>query len=172
MKVLITGIAGTGKSTIVKELKERGITSLDLHDIPGLFFWQKKENKQKVEYIPVESREWFDTVDRLCDTFRLKEILSQYESIVVAGTTSGSNQKEFLSLFDKVILLQSDPQTLLYRMQTRINKSGYGKTRAEQDDNIEWQKEFDSQILSYGAISVSTDGELSSVVDKIVILIK
>jgi broad-specificity NMP kinase len=34
MKILITGIAGTGKSTIVKALNEKGIVSLDLHDVP------------------------------------------------------------------------------------------------------------------------------------------
>ena len=171
MKTLITGIAGTGKSTIVKALNERGVVSIDLHDILGLFFWQNKNSNQKVEYSPVHSREWFDNVDRLCDINKLKEILDQYKDIVMAGTTSGSNQKEFLSLFDKIILLQSDPKTLNHRMQTRTNKSGYGKTNAEQEDNIEWQKEFDPQLLSYGAIPVSTEGDLNRVLDKIVALI-
>lgn len=172
MKILLTGIAGTGKSTIVKNLNERGVFSLDLHDIPNLFFWQDKETGEKVEYTPVDSKEWFETVDRLCDIPILKEILSQYEDVVVAGTTSGSNQEEFLSLFDKTILLQADPQILVHRMQTRINKSGYGKTKAEQDDNIEWQREFDLNILSYGAIPVNTEGEPNDVVDKIIALTK
>lgn len=172
MRVLLTGIAGTGKSTVVEALNERGVVSLDLHDISGLLFWQDKETKEKVEYTPVESREWFDSVDRLCDIHKLKEILSQYENIVVAGTTSGSNQEEFLSLFDKIILLQANPQTLVHRMQTRTNKSGYGKTKAEQEDNVEWQKEFDPLLLSLGAIPVSTEGELGNVVDNIIALIK
>lgn len=172
MKVLLTGIAGTGKSTIIKALNEKGFVSLDLHDIPGLFFWQDKETREKVQYTPVESREWFETVDRLCDISRLKEILSQYDNVVVAGATSGSNQEEFLSLFDKIILLQADPETLVRRMQTRINKSGYGKTKAEQEDNIEWQKEFDPKILSYGAIPISTEGEITDAVDNIIGLIK
>jgi broad-specificity NMP kinase len=172
MKALLTGVAGTGKSTMVKALNEREISSLDLHDVPGLFFWQNKETKEKVEYTPVESREWFDTVDRLCDIPRLKDILSRYENVVVAGTTSGSNQEEFYSLFDKIMLLQASPQTLVHRMQTRINKSGYGKTKAEQDDTIEWQKEFDPKMISYGAIPVSTEGDLNEVVDKIIALLK
>lgn len=171
MKTLITGIAGTGKSTIVRVLKERGIISVDLHDVPGLFFWQNKNTKQKVEYSPVHSEDWFDTVDRLCDINILKELLTQYQDVVMAGTTSGPNQKEFLSVFDKIILLQSDPKTLVHRMQTRTNKSGYGKTEAEQEDNIEWQKEFDPQILSYGAIPVNTEGELNRVVDEIITII-
>lgn len=172
MKVLLTGIAGTGKSTIVSMLNEKGVVSLDLHDIPDLFFWQNKKTKEKVEYTPVVSRDWFDTVDRLCDISKLKEILSEYNDIVVAGTISSDDQESFLKVFDRVILLRANPETLLHRMQTRTNKSGYGKTQAEQEDNIEWQKEFDPQILSYGAIPVSTEGELSDVVDNIVKLLK
>lgn len=172
MKVLLTGVAGTGKSTLVKALNERGIVSLDLHDVPELFSWRDNKTKEKVEYAPVESVEWFNTVERLCDIPMLKELLSQHEDIVAAGTTGESNQEEFLSLFDKVILLQADIQTLIYRMQTRTNRSGYGKTKAEQDDNVEWQKEFDPKILSFGAIPVSTEGELNDVVDKIITLLK
>jgi broad-specificity NMP kinase len=172
MKVLITGIAGTGKSTIAKELTKRGVTAIDLHDVPGLFFWQHKKTKETVEYAPVHSKEWFDTVDRLCDINKMNELLARQSDIVMAGSTSGSNQKEFFSLFDKIILLQGDPETLVHRMQTRTNKSGYGKTEAEQEDNIEWQKEYDPLLISLGAIPVSTAGELDDVVDKIIEIIK
>ncbi|HEY0220811.1 MAG TPA: AAA family ATPase [Candidatus Paceibacterota bacterium] len=173
MKFLLTGVAGTGKSTIVKALNEKEIFSIDLHDVPGLFFWQDKNTKQKVEYSPVQSREWFDTVDRLCDIDRLKDMLDQYENIVMAGTiSSDDDQKEFLSLFDKVVLLQCNPKTLVHRMETRTNKSGYGKTKAEQEDSIEWQKEFEPAILSLGAIGVNTEGSLNDVVDKIIAIIK
>jgi len=172
MKVLITGIAGTGKSTIVKELNKKGIAAIDLHNVPGLFFWQDKETKKAVEYAPVRSKEWFDIVDRLCDIEKVEEIFAEQPGIVMAGSTSGSNQKEFFSLFDKIILLQNNPETLVHRMQTRTNKSGYGKTEAEQEDNIEWQKEYDPLLLSLGAIPVNTEGDLDSVVDKIIEIIK
>ncbi len=168
MKILLTGIAGTGKSTIVKALSERGIAAIDLHDVPDLFFWQNKVTKEKIEYTPGRPKEWFESVDRLCDIGKLKEILGQYTDIVAAGTTSGSNQKEFLSVFDKIILLQADPATLIQRMQTRTNKSGYGKSKGEQEDNIEWQKEYDPLLLSLGAIPVDTKGNLDDVVNKII----
>jgi broad-specificity NMP kinase len=171
MKTLLTGIAGTGKSTIVEALNERGIPAIDLHEIPDLFFWQDKTTKKKIEYTPVHSREWFNTVDRICDIDRLKEMLSHYDDIVMAGTTSGSDQKDFFPLFDKIILLQADPHTIVNRMQTRTNKSGYGKTKAEQEDNIKWQKEYDSLLISLRAIPVSTEGRLEDVVNKIVEII-
>ncbi|HUC01812.1 MAG TPA: AAA family ATPase [Candidatus Paceibacterota bacterium] len=172
MKVLITGIAGTGKSTIAKALNGKGIQAIDLHDVPGVFFWQDKKTKMAVEYAPVHSKDWFDTVDRLCDIGKVKEMLEQNPAVVMVGSTSGSNQNEFFSLFDKIILLQSNPETLVHRMRTRVNKSGYGKTEAEQEDNIEWQKEYDPLLLSLGAIPVNTEGDLDGVVGKIIEIIK
>lgn len=155
----------------MKALNDRGITSVDLHEIvPDIFFWQDKNTKKKVVYTPVQSRDWFNTVERICDMDRLKKMLAQQPNIVMAGTVS-SDQSEFVALFDKVILLQCDPETIIHRMKTRTNKSGYGKTPAEQEDNIEWQKEFDQTNLSLGAVSVNTSGDLNKTVDKIIGLI-
>ncbi|MEK7579015.1 MAG: AAA family ATPase [Patescibacteria group bacterium] len=167
MKVLLTGVAGTGKSTLTKALAARGLTAIDLHDVPELCFWQDKKTKERVEYVPTTSREWFDTVDRLCDIHRLKELLNQQDDIIVAGT-AGESQKDYLPLFDKVILLQCSSRAVIHRMQTRTNKSGYGKTKAEQDDNIEWQKGFDHDLLAHGAIPLNTEGSIDETVDKIV----
>ena len=172
MKTLITGIAGTGKSTIVQELNKHGVEAIDLHDIPNLFFWEDIRTKQVVEYSKNHPLDWFENVERLCNIDMLKNILNQYENIVMAGTTGGPNQKEFLSLFDKIILLQTNPETLIYRMETRNNKSGFGKTKAEQEDNIKWQKEFDPQLLSYGAIPVNTEGLIDDVIEKIIKIIR
>ena len=116
MKVLITGVAGTGKSTIAKALRQRDFFAVDFSDVKDMCFWQDVKTREKVEYSPVHSHEWFNTVKRICDINILKQILAQ-------------------------------------------------------KDNIEWQKNFDPQLLSYGAIPVNTEGGLEVVVDKIVTII-
>ena len=166
MKILLTGIAGTGKSTIIQALNEQGITAIDLHDVPDLFSWQDKKTKETVPYIPVQSREWFEAVERLCDLEKLKDLIDKYEHVVMAGTAG--NQTDIMKLFDKTILLQANPDILVERMKTRTNKSGYGKTQAEQEDNIEWQKSFDPFIISQGALPLNTEGGLDEVVNKII----
>lgn len=171
MSILLTGVAGTGKSTIVAELKRRGVDAIDLHDVKGLLFWQDKKTKQRVSYVPGVPREWFSTVDCLCDIDMLKKMLAEHPDAIMAGT-AGGNLQEYLPLFDKVVLLQADPQTLVHRMQTRTNKTGFGKAKSEQDDNIEWQKAFDPLVLSLGAIPLDTSGDIASTLDRIVELSK
>ncbi len=139
--------------------------AIDLHGT-DLVFWQDKKTKKRVTYTPGRPREWFNTVDRFFDIDRLEELLQQHSDIVVAGT-AGGNQIECFSLFDKVILLQCDSQTLIHRMKTRTNKSGFGKTKEEQDEVIEWQKEFEPIVLSHGAIPINTEGDIGEVADGI-----
>ena len=166
MKILLTGVAGTGKSSITRELNKRGIAAIDLHGVKGLLYWRDKKTKERVPYSPGRPPEWFQSVERLCDIDMLKQMLAEHEDIFMAGT-AGGNEDEYYPLFDKVILLQCDPQTLIHRMETRTNTSGFGKTKSEQDGTIEWQKSFDPHALSRGAIPVNTFGDIDSVVDKI-----
>ncbi len=167
MKTLITGVAGTGKSTTAKALREKGFFTFDFSDIPSLCYWQDETTGQKVEYSPVHSPEWFLTKKRICDIEKLKEVINQQEDVIVTGVASG-NITEYIPLFDKVLLLQCAPEALVHRLETRSNLSGYGKTKTEQDDNIEWQKEFEPQLLSYGAIPLSTQGDIETTVENII----
>ncbi len=170
MKILITGVAGTGKTTMSKALKERGILAMDFSDIKGLCFWRDKKTKEKIEYYkPIENAEFFDIHERICDTKQLKEVLDQHQDIVITGVAAG-NQTEYLSLFDTVFLLQCSAETFLHRMRTR--DAIFGKTKAEQDLVVEWQKTFDPLLLSHGAIPINTEGSLETVVDKVIAQIK
>jgi dephospho-CoA kinase len=165
MKILLTGVAATGKSTIAKALQERGIKALDFKDIPELCYWRNKETKEKVPYSLSNQREFFTENERICDLEILKNFLDHHKDIVVTGVARG-NQTGYLRLFDKVILLQCNPQTFLDRLQTR--EAPFGKTAVERDYVVDWQKELDPLLLAYGAIPVSTEGDLTSVVDALV----
>ena len=72
MKILITGVPGTGKSTISKTLNERGITSIDFSDVPDLCCWCNKITKEKIKYSPVKDIKWLDKHERICDLEKLK----------------------------------------------------------------------------------------------------
>lgn len=170
MKTLITGVPGTGKSTIAVALREKGLSVVDFSDVKGMSVWQDVNTGEIVEYSPADSKDWFLTKKRICNIEVLKGILSQQEDVIVTGVASG-NIAEYVPLFDKVILLQLNSEDLIHRLETRDNPSGYGKTKVEQEDTVRWQEEFVPLMLAHGAIPVNSEGEIGTVVDKIIALI-
>lgn len=166
-KYFITGVAGTGKTTISLALKERGITVFDFASVPGLCYWRDKITKEKSEYSPNRDKNWLDTHERICDPEGLKTLLdNQKSTVVITGVASG-NQEELLGLFDKVFLLQCDPETLLKRFRTR-ETSVFAKGLDEQNATLEWQKKFDPHYLALGAIPIRTEGAINDVIKHLI----
>jgi len=60
MKILVTGIAGTGKTSLIRALGEQGYLVIDLDD-SGLCDWIHKETGEIAEYAEGAGKEWIDT---------------------------------------------------------------------------------------------------------------
>jgi Cdc6-like AAA superfamily ATPase len=103
-KIYITGISGTGKTTISKELERKGFYSISIDEIPNLCYWINKNTKERVFTEVDLNKDFIDTHDWICDTDYLKELMNNDTDIVfVLGLAS--HQKEYLDLFDKILLL-------------------------------------------------------------------
>ncbi|WP_421709702.1 AAA family ATPase [Algihabitans sp.] len=120
MKVLITGMSGTGKSTVVEAMAKAGWRAVDL-DVNGWSHW-----------VPCEGNPTGATpgYDWMWDEARLVELLTEAtdEPLFLAGC--GPNMGLFTSLFDRIILLSAPAEVLLARVAVRTNNP-YGKTTAE-----------------------------------------
>ena len=53
-KIYITGISGTGKTAIAKELQQRGFYTISIDEVPNLCIWINKETKEKVLYYMIK----------------------------------------------------------------------------------------------------------------------
>jgi dephospho-CoA kinase len=116
-RALVTGMSGTGKSTVLAELARRGIRTVDTDygdwscevpdpDGPGLMqLWRE------------------DAMTRLLDG-------PGTEALVVSGTVS--NQGRFYDRFDAVVLLSAPIDVLLERLRTREGNA-FGKDPAERE---------------------------------------
>jgi broad-specificity NMP kinase len=89
-KVLVTGMSGTGKSTALDELSQRGFRVVDT-DEPGWTVWDDQDDG----YV------WRE--DRIAELLSIDEGPTLY----VSGTVS--NQGRFYPHFDAVVLLSPDP---------------------------------------------------------------
>ena len=111
MRVLVTGMSGTGKSTALAELAERGFRVVDT------------DSTEWSEWVP-DADEWLWREDRIA------ELLAEdgEGTLYVSGCIS--NQGKFYDRFDAVVLLRAPADVLLSRIESRTSND-YGKNADE-----------------------------------------
>lgn len=165
-KIFITGISGTGKTTIAHALNTKGIHSISIDEVPGLCVWKNKATGEKVDYETELNKTFIDSHDWICDVGILQKLLNvDKEIVVVLG--SAANQNEFLSLFDKVLLLQCKPETFIERIMQRKDND-FGKDKSAQDLILSWYQEFENNLLGKGAVPINVEGSIDTVVEAII----
>jgi shikimate kinase len=131
-RVLVTGMSGVGKSTLLEELSRRGHPVVDT-DYDG-----------------------WTLADGAWDEPRMAALLEDRANVVVSGTVH--NQDRFYDRFDQVVLLSAPLDVLLDRVASRANNP-YGKT-AEQQAEIKCYLAEVEPLLRRGA-TAEFDGRRS-----------
>jgi broad-specificity NMP kinase len=110
-RVLVTGMSGVGKSTALAELAKRGFQVVETDDAP----WSEW-SEAAGGYV------WREDL--------ISELLSRDDggTLYVSGTVS--NQSQFYSQFDAVVLLTAPVDVVLRRIEARTSNH-YGKTAEE-----------------------------------------
>ena len=104
VRVLITGMSGTGKSTLLAGLAAYGLATLDTDD------------------------DGWTLADARWDLPRMIAHLEAHDTIAVSGTVE--NQGEIADWFDHVVLLSAPLPIILDRVAQRTNNP-YGRSEAD-----------------------------------------
>lgn len=163
-KFYITGIAGTGKSSIIAELNKRCIKALDI-DTPEFCYWMNK-NGEKAKYENGVGKKWIEKYDYLCDKGKLRTLLDSQKDNLVFIAGIADNQDEYLDWFDKVFILQCDQDVLLDRLINR-DTNNFAKEKSEQEYVLNSYEEFVENLRKKGAIPINSAGTVQEVTDQI-----
>jgi shikimate kinase len=144
-RVLVTGMSGVGKTTLLAELSRRDHPTVDT-DYDG-----------------------WTSPDGTWDEPRMAALLAERGKVVVSGTVS--NQGRFYDRFDQVVLLSAPLDVLLDRVARRSNNP-YGKTAEQRAEIARYLGEVEP-LLRLGA-TVELDGrrqvgELADIVERLLV---
>lgn len=152
-KTLITGMSGTGKSSVIAALSHSGLEAHDL-DADGFSHWVPCEGN------PTGARDGFDW---LWNEQKFRQLLLRERDgpLFVAGCAS--NMGGFLKAFDRIVLLTASPQALSRRIQTRTS-GDYGKLEAEWQQILENTEVYEPRLRRIASHVIDTSLPLSTVV--------
>jgi len=167
-KIYITGVSGTGKSTVSEELSRRGYFSISIDETEGLCSWiDKKSGENHGGKEALMTEEFVDMHDWVCDVDHLEKLFNQNNTEVVFVLGMATNQKEFVHIFDKIILLTCDPKVFCKRIMSRTDNN-FGKDKDVQHQVINRSKTYLEEMLGIGAEVIDTDKLVTQVVDEVI----
>lgn len=166
--IFITGIAGSGKTAISKELAARGYEAYDT-DKDGITGWFNKVSGERVQSPKADwshrTAEWYSQHDWDTSLDAVKKLANQAKTkpIYLCGTSS--NRQAVMKLCSLVIGLQVNEDVLRYRIATR--KNPFGKQPHELENILGWHRASEDADRQAGAIMVDANRPMAAVVDEI-----
>lgn len=149
-RILLTGMSGTGKSTLIEELQVREYTAVDL-DQPG---WSAND----------AAGNWSWRAERVA------ELLATDTSDVLFLSGCSENQGQFYPQLDHVILLSAPAGVLVRRILTRTNNQ-YGKRSEELADVLHYRETVEPLLRRGATHEVDVSAPLAEVVETILLLV-
>lgn len=164
MRVLITGMSGVGKSTVVDELVRRGHPAHDL-DVPR---WSEYAYPDTKHGGPPDGRG--PHLDWLWREDRVGRLLATETDDVLFVAGCAANQGEFRSRLDHVVLLSAPVPVMIQRIATRTTNP-FGKAPGELAKILADTEAVEPLLRASATCEIDATAPLESVVDRILDLV-
>lgn len=156
-RILLTGISGVGKSTVIGALAARGYKAVDA-DCDEFSEWVAAGDVLDAAGSPVEpGRDWVWRADRV------QQLLSTEDADVLFLSGCAANMGQFLPQFDEVVLLSAPAELIVERLGARTNNS-YGKRPDEVARVLDLKREVEPLLRRIAGHEIDTGAGLDDVV--------
>lgn len=153
-RILITGMSGTGKSTVIRALAARGYGAVDTDD-DGWHEWAEAPGHPEAG-IPAG-------VDWVWREDRMRGLLAREDGGILFVSGTASNQGRFYDRFDRVVLLSAPKDVLIHRLTTRTTNP-YGKRPDELADTLDYVDTVEPLLRAGATLEIDTRAPLDEVI--------
>ncbi len=170
--VLVTGVPGSGKTSVAAALTRKGELSLNTDDDPGLCRWLDSSGNA-VEYPGgPDAVDWLNSHRWQWRLDRLDQLIAQAgpRTLFVCGNEStgeGRHQPDALRRFERIYLLDIDRTTMWSRLDAPGRDHGFGQQDSEREWLRSWHPRFRARTLAKGAVRIDARQPLDLVVDAV-----
>lgn len=160
-RILVTGLSGVGKSTVVGELAARGYRAVDL-DSPSWSEWRDSPDGGPTPERPGQDWVWQeDAVRGLLGT-------GENEVLIVGGCAA--NQGLFYEFFDDIVLLSAPAPVMVDRLTSRRSGS-YGSNPGEVERSLSFKESVEPRLRAVADLEIDTTAAVDAVVAAVLAVI-
>jgi len=166
-RVLLTGLSGTGKSTLIEQFAALGYKAVDL-DSDEWSEWVEVhfDGEPTAGDSPVErNRDWVWREERV------HALLSLQETGILFAAGCASNMAKFRLQFDHIVLLTAPAAVTVERLLTRDNNQ-YGKRPEELARVLAQHEVIEPRLRTLAHHEIDTSASLDEVVRKILDIVR
>lgn len=159
-KILLTGMSGTSKSTVIKALAAKGHKAIDA-DYDDFSEWVTVSDDSSTAGEPVEAdRDWVWREDRMW------ALLSNADTDMLFVGGCSPNMGKFFAMFDHIILLSAPNEVIAERLTTRQNNP-YGKNPEELSRALGLIETVEPLLRRAAGYEIDTSASFDDVVSKV-----
>lgn len=165
--IYVTGIAGSGKSAVQKELAHLGYEAFD-EDDPEIGSAHNKQTNEAVRVPPLEQRtpQWFAEHEWRVFPESIRKLKDRSKSQAVFLCGNAASEQQLLE-FDKVVLLDIDEQTLRDRINSRKDNN-FGQSEHELQIILDRNEKMKKIYGNAHLVIIDATQALSTVVSRVI----
>lgn len=163
-RTLLTGMSGTGKSTVIRALAARGYQAVDADDDRWSHWIDTRTGRPAPPPAPGEygwdDRDWVWREDRI------RRLLSAEDGDLLFLAGTAINQRKFYPQFDHIILLSAPADLIVERLATRTNNP-YGTTPRTLARVLRHLETVEPRLRASATHEIDTTAPLEQVLERI-----